>query len=107
MEKFGVILRKLRKEKHMSQKELANKLFKAESTIRMWELGINQPDNDTLVDLSHMFDVSTDYLLGVSDIRNNTDLKDNLNKIKESGQYEVNTDLTDEELEANLEELLS
>ena len=56
----------LRKQHNLTQKELAEQLFKSESTIRMWELGKSEPDLETLNSLSRIFNVSTDYLIGKS-----------------------------------------
>lgn len=54
----------LRKQHNLTQKELSEKLYKSESTVRMWELGKSEPDLDTLNKLSAIFNVSTDYLVG-------------------------------------------
>lgn len=60
---FGVRLKKLRKNAGMTQTELAIRLDKSSSAVRMWELGANEPDINTLVELSAIFDCSLDYLL--------------------------------------------
>ncbi len=60
---FGYRLKKLRKNAGMTQNELADKLLKSGSAVRMWELGSNEPDINTLVELSSIFDCSLDYLL--------------------------------------------
>ena len=60
---FGYRLKKLRKNAGMTQNELADKLAKSGSAVRMWELGSNEPDINTLVELSSIFDCSLDYLL--------------------------------------------
>lgn len=60
---FGLRLKKLRKNAGMTQNELADKLGKSGSAVRMWELGINEPDINTLVELSSIFDCSLDYLM--------------------------------------------
>ena len=57
----------LRKKFGFTQRELAQKLNKAESSIRMWELGKSKPVSDTLLKLADCFDVTVDYLLGHSD----------------------------------------
>lgn len=56
-------MKKLRKNAGMTQNELADKLSKSGSAVRMWELGSNEPDINTLVELSAIFDCSLDYLL--------------------------------------------
>ena len=60
---FGLRLKKLRKNAGMTQNDLADKLSRSGSAIRMWELGSNEPDINTLVELSSIFDCSLDYLL--------------------------------------------
>lgn len=65
-------IRQLRIEKDMSPAQLAaifdNK--KSEAAIRAWELGRSKPDADTLLILAQHFDCSTDYLLGISNLKN-------------------------------------
>lgn len=60
---FGLRLKKLRKNAGMTQNELADRLGKSGSAVRMWELGTNEPDINTLVELSLIFDCSLDYLM--------------------------------------------
>ena len=62
-------IRELRKEKKLSQKDLATQFHVAQNTISGWEKGIRDPDTDTVASLAAFFDVSTDYLLGKTDIR--------------------------------------
>ncbi len=62
--KFDETLKKLRREKNLSQKELGNKLGLAESTIGMYEQGKRQPDYETLLKIADFFEVSLDFLLG-------------------------------------------
>lgn len=63
---FPQRLKKLRKQKKLTQTELANLLNISHGAIAMWETDKRQPDNDTLVRLANFFGVSVDYLLGVS-----------------------------------------
>lgn len=64
--KFRFILKNLRQEHRLSQTELAEKLQIAPSTVAMWESGRNIPGVDTLLILSKIFNVSIDYLLGIT-----------------------------------------
>jgi transcriptional regulator with XRE-family HTH domain len=64
MKTFGNILRELRKEKNITQKELASMLKLSESTIGMYERNERQPDYDTLDRIANYFKVTTDFLLG-------------------------------------------
>ena len=64
---IGKILRELRIELKLSQRELGKRLGVCNQTISFWESGQREPDLDALVKISKFFEVSTDYLLGVSD----------------------------------------
>lgn len=70
---IGKRIKKLRKEKRVTLKQLGEVLNLGESTISMYENGKRSPDYDTLIKLSEFFNVSTDYLLGQTDVKNNTD----------------------------------
>ena len=59
---FGSRLYKLRKEKGLSQEELANHLEVTRQTVSKWELGDSTPDMDKLVLLGELFDISLDEL---------------------------------------------
>ena len=48
-----------------TQTQLGQKVNKGESTVRMWELARSKPDSNTLAELSAIFGVTTDYLLGI------------------------------------------
>lgn len=58
--------KKLRQEKGLTQVELAKILNIDQTTVSKWELGKAIPDTGLLIRLSSFFDVSTDYLLGLS-----------------------------------------
>lgn len=64
MVEIGEKIKKLRKAKKMTQKEVANHLNVTPQTISKWERNISYPDLDMLVRLSQMFQISTDALLG-------------------------------------------
>ena len=65
------VLKQLRNEykngKKISQQKLADILGVSRSTVAMWENGLSQPDNDTLIRIANYFNVSTDYLLGAKE----------------------------------------
>ena len=63
-------LKELRIKSDISAVELAKRLDKSESAIRMWDSGKNKPDADTLIILSGIFECSIDYLLGCTEGRN-------------------------------------
>ncbi len=60
---IGSLIRELRKEKNLTQSQLAQMLQTTQDTISLWELGKSLPDILSLVKLSKLFNVSTDYLL--------------------------------------------
>ncbi|SHJ36933.1 Methanogenic corrinoid protein MtbC1 [Clostridium amylolyticum] len=69
MEKFTSRLKELRKEKKITQKELADSLGLAQSTIANYEQGIRFPDNVMIKKLADYFSVSLDYLLKRTEVR--------------------------------------
>ncbi|HHT55262.1 MAG TPA: helix-turn-helix transcriptional regulator [Acholeplasma sp.] len=60
---IGERIYNLRKEKGLSQEQLANKLDVSRQSISKWELGESNPELVNIVELAKVFDVSTDYLL--------------------------------------------
>lgn len=64
IELFSKRLKLLRKNKGLTQQELAEKIDVKPSTIGMYEQGRREPDGDTLKKLSKVLNVSIDYLLG-------------------------------------------
>lgn len=63
-------IKELRIEKGLSQDELAKYMaIKNRSTLAGWELGRVSPDHEMIIKLANFFDVSTDYLLGVTSDR--------------------------------------
>lgn len=61
---------KLRKELNLTQEELAQKIGYTRTAISAWEIGRNEPSNADTIKLAEYFNVSTDYLLGKTNIRN-------------------------------------
>lgn len=57
-------LKEIRKQRKMSQAKLAEKLGVSRSTVSMWEIGASQPDNDNLLQLAQILNISLDVLLG-------------------------------------------
>jgi transcriptional regulator with XRE-family HTH domain len=67
----GKIIKKLRKERDLTQKDLADKLGITRGAVGLYEQGKRSPDNEMLSMLADFFEVSTDYLLGRTDNRQN------------------------------------
>lgn len=59
-------IKQLRISSNMTQTELAKKLNITRSSVNAWEMGISTPSTAYIVELSQLFKVSTDYLLGLS-----------------------------------------
>lgn len=66
---FGDVLKQLRIESHLTQKELSSILGISESTVGMYERNKREPDFETLESIADYFNVDMDYLTGRSDIR--------------------------------------
>ena len=65
MVNFGKRLKELRLENCLRQQELGEILFVNQRTVSYWENSVSEPDYDMLVKIAILFDVSTDYLLGL------------------------------------------
>ena len=68
--KFAKRIKELRLSKAMTMEELGNKLGKTKSTISTWEKGSRSPKMGELEDIASFFNVSINYLLGLSDTDN-------------------------------------
>lgn len=61
--KIGRFLKELRKEKKLTQEQLAEQLNVSGRTISRWETGSNMPDISLLIDLAELYDVSIPELI--------------------------------------------
>lgn len=61
---IGQRIRDLRKQKKMSQSELAKIIGVTQTTITAWETGKAEPSSSAVANLADYFNVTTDYLLG-------------------------------------------
>ena len=71
-------LKNLRNKYGYTQSDLAKKLSLTRASVNAWEMGLSAPSTPFFVELSRIFHVTTDYLLGLDDcitIRTN-DLSD-------------------------------
>lgn len=81
MSKFNTVLSDLRKNRNLSQRALSDTLGLSHSTIGMYESGQREPNFETLKKIASFFNVSIDYLLGLTDDKNDFEHKNNLNEI--------------------------
>lgn len=73
MKTFSSRLIALRKERQMTQSDLAKAIHKTRSTVSGYETEGKEPDYEMLCSLAEYFGVSTDYLLGIDDCRTHSE----------------------------------
>ncbi|HIS58301.1 MAG TPA: helix-turn-helix transcriptional regulator [Candidatus Limadaptatus stercoravium] len=61
---FPERLKQLRRDNGMLQADLAEHFKVSKSAVSGWEVGRNQPNYDILIEMSILFGVSVDYLIG-------------------------------------------
>ena len=80
--KIGAFLKQCRKEKNLTQEQLAEKFGVSARTVSRWETGINMPDLSVLVQLAEYYDVEMRELLdGERSQTMNKDMKETLDKV--------------------------
>ncbi len=70
MNDIGKKIKQLRIEKGLTQSQLANRLMLTRSIISAYEASTRTPSLDILIKLAYIFNVSTDYLLGLKSAKN-------------------------------------
>ena len=65
MIEFGNRLRTLRKQKNLTQKQLASQIGVKNSIISFYEMGDRLPSPEIIVKLAAIFHVSADFLMGI------------------------------------------
>ncbi len=78
---LGENIKKLRKEKGLSQEELASRLNVVRQTVSKWEQNISVPDSEMLISIAEIFEVSVGVLLGET-----TETKDTKSELEEISQ---------------------
>ena len=68
MAKISDRIKIVREQKDLTQSELARKLGITRSSVNAWEQGISVPSTQYVIELSNLFVVSTDYLLGLKEV---------------------------------------
>lgn len=64
---FPVRLKEIRSQKHYSQKQVASAIGITDTLYQKYEYGKTKPAYDVIIKLCKFFDISADYLLGLSD----------------------------------------
>lgn len=67
MHGFADRIKNLREKMGLTQSELAKRLYLTRASVNGWEMGLSSPSTSTIVELSNLFHVSTDYLLGLDE----------------------------------------
>ena len=65
---IGERLQEIRKDNGDTQADLARKMNVSKSTVQSWEQGKSSPAHEALIALCRLYDVSSDYLLGLSNV---------------------------------------
>lgn len=71
---FGQALRHLRRECHITQQELAEKLYVTTSAVSKWENGQNYPDIETVCKIANQFGVSVEELMVTAPVAEYVDI---------------------------------
>ncbi|HEL9639368.1 TPA: helix-turn-helix transcriptional regulator [Streptococcus suis] len=71
---FTERLKALRKEAGLTQKDIAQHFKFSQPAYQQWESGKKNPGKETLEKFADFFDVSVDYLLGKTDIKNSSEI---------------------------------
>ena len=80
--KIGAFLKQCRKEKNLTQEQLAEKFGVSARTVSRWETGINMPDLSILVQLAEYYDVEMRELLdGERSQAMNKEMRETLDKV--------------------------
>lgn len=67
MHGFSNRLKNLREKMGYTQSDLAKKLSLTRASVNAWEMGLSSPSTPFVAELSRIFHVTTDYLLGLED----------------------------------------
>lgn len=92
--KFAERLRQLTKANNQTHKELSDLLYVSRQSISLYFTGKTQPSIEGIIAIAEHFGVSTDYLLGVTDVPNYEPIQ-NYDKLT----IRVNLQLNDDTIE--------
>ena len=75
-EKFGKFLTEIRKEKQMTQKELADNLFVSDKTVSKWECGNSMPNVALLIPIADVLEITVTETFTGRKIKREKDFKE-------------------------------
>ncbi len=84
-QRIGEFLKHLRKDKGLTQEQLAEQFYVSSRTVSRWETGSNMPDVDMLIELANFYDVDIREIIDGERKGENMDNenKDTLKKVAE------------------------
>ena len=88
-ENMGQIIKRLRKERNLTQEELAEQLNISAQAISKWENGTSMPDISQVVPLANYFGVSTDTLFS-RESKNDDVVKSLVQTVENDTEYNYN-----------------
>ena len=91
--KIGEFLKELRKEKGLTQEQLAEQFNVSRKSVSRWEQSLSYPDISLLPFIANVFEVTVDELLGVENIKQDEYVKE---LKKQADQYAMNNDYENE-----------
>ena len=93
--KIGAFLKQCRKEKNLTQEQLAEKFGVSSRTVSRWETGSNMPDLSILVELADYYDMDLKELLdGERSQPMNQEMRETLDKVADYEESVSYTHLT-------------
>ena len=98
---IGSTIKRLRREKNITQEQLAEYLGITSRAISQWECDRTAPDISQIPALCHIFDVSSDVILGIDIEKNNEEIKKYLTRAAELGNQGKSSERTALLREAN------
>ncbi len=104
---FSERLKNLRKQAHLTQVDVAEKLGISQQAYASWERGIKKPTQENLVKISQVLNVSIDYLVGNTEENLKEDELDNVEllfRMNSKGLTEEEKDIFKKELIEFMEE---
>lgn len=111
----GNRIKELRLKLNLTQEKLGDILHVTKQSVSKWERGTNIPEPPILKQLANIFNCSTDYLLGTTDVKNYTDnissgtgaLVNTLTPTKEDTQSSNLTDKEKKDIAKQVEDMLT
>ena len=86
---IGKKLKELRKENHLTQKQIAKLLNKSETGYASWEQGLSEPSVNDIRLLCMILNVSADALLGLDEEPHTTSIHNSFNHFSNNGNFQI------------------